>query len=339
MAVKHLGKNGMFLTFISIAIIAAAILIFTPSDINLSKGIPAIKTRVSNLDEYVLDLQDVYLERTLQATGRKTLIGLTKWMENPSGTSRFFADFADFEDSFSEALLYGTIKGEDMDIYYPAYDTYGFWIEKVAATAKDVFNVDTVYGISDIRVYQTKPWFVSVDADFSFNVSSETASWNKTATITTEIEIEGFEDPYYLVKTEGNYANLIHKSGTKFNEWTVDKVKDFIRDGNYTHFQGSDAPSFLQRFYDDVSASPCCGIESFVNPNHPAISDKDVRYVDYKYWSTTPDCDDAPPIVYLSTETSIGSEFNALKFGTRDLSIYKITDDPSANVQQECPPI
>jgi hypothetical protein len=351
MAVKHLGKKGMFLTFISIVIIAAAIIIFTPSDINLNKDIPVIKTRVSNVDEYVLDLENVYLERALRATGRNTIKALIGYVEEQG----LFSTITEFENTFSEVLLCGQVGGIVADctggtpignFIDPTYmdpdimvgNTYRDWIDRIVITAQDTFNVDTVYGISNIRVYQTRPWFVNVDADLSFNVSSETASWNKTATIKTEIEVEGFDDPYYLANTGGSYVNKIRQSGTKYDEWDIAKVKDFIRDGNYTHFQNSNAPNFLMRFYNDISSSSCCGIESLVNPNNPAISDRDVSYIGYKYWSTTPDCDDNPPIIYLSTETDIESEFNNIKFDTSDLARYKIRDDPLADIQQECPP-
>lgn len=297
MAVKHLGKKGMFLTFISIAIIAAAIIIFTPSDINLRKDIPVIKTRVSNVNEYVLDLETVYLERTLHVTGRKTLIGLIDYVKD----NGFFVDAMEFEDAFSEVLLNGEYNGNPIDGM--AGNTYNDWIDKIKTTAQSTFNVDTVYGISDIRIYQIRPWFVNVDADLSFNVSSETASWNKTAVIKTEISVENFKDPYYLVKTGGSYENIINKTNTKFDEWDVAKVNDFIQNGNYTHFQDSDAPSFLQGFYDDVSASSCCGIESFVNP--AKVSDLDRVYVGHSYWSSSYPC----PNDDLYTVTGLNSEF------------------------------
>jgi hypothetical protein len=352
MAVKQLGKKSMFLTFISIAIIAAAIIIFTPSDINLRKDIPVIKTRVSNVNEYVLDLENVYLERTLHASGTKTIIALTRYMTEETistGVEVFFSNVEGnplyFQDVFSEVLLEGKIGGVDIDDYYPetimSGNNYDDWLSEIKTTAESTFNIGTVYGISDIRIYQTKPWFVDVEADVSFNVSSETASWNKTATIKTEIEIEGFHDPYYLVKTGGLYKSIINKSGTKFDEWEVEKVKDFIKDGNYTHFENSQAPSFIMRFTDDMSTSDCCGIESLVNPNklNAPYNDRALSYVDYKFfpsWQSPPLCSEATPTLYI--ETDIQSEFYKIKFDFNDLARYKIRDDPLADVQQECPP-
>jgi len=315
MAVRQLGKKGMFLTFISIAILAGFIIIFTPSDINLMKNIPVIKTRVSNVDEYVLDLENVYLERTLQATGRKTLIGLIEYMK----VNGFFNDAEEFESIFSEVLLNGTIGKIPLDEIIDPFDnepdimtgnTYNDWLDRIKSTAQQTLNVDTTFNTiqaADILVYQINPWFVNVDANILFTVSTVegTASWTKDFTITTEIEVENFDDPYYLVNTQGSYVNRINKTNTRFDEWNVEKVNDFITNGNYTHFINSDAPSFLMRFYDDMSASPCCGIESFVNPIHPAISDRDVSYVDHRYWSTTPSC----PNTNLYTVAGLDSEF------------------------------
>ena len=294
MAIKQLGKKGMFLTFISISLIAVLIIIFTPSDITLRKDASVVETRASNVNNYVLDLENVYLERTLHATGTKTIIALIEYMEAETirtGTEVFLTDF---EADFKQVLLYGTIGDppQPIDNFFDpdimTGNTYDDWIDKIIITAKDVFNVDTTFTINGIKVYQIRPWFVDVDADVSFSVYSETASWNKeNAIIKAEIEIENFNDPYYLVSTGGSYANKIRKSGTKFDEWNIEKVKDFIRDGNYTHWENGNAPSFIMRFTNNLGASSCCGIESLVNPNNPAISDKDVSYADYKYWSAT----------------------------------------------------
>jgi len=289
MAIKQLGKKGMFLTFISISIIAVLIIMFTPSDVNLRKDISVVETRASNVNSYVLDLEDVYLARTLESSGIKTIISLISYTNKTRGF------LTNFEANFKEVILNGTINKVPIDSITGQNimkdSTYTNLTNKIVNASKNVFNVDTTFTINNVKVYQIRPWFVNVDANVSFSVNSETASWNKeNAIIKAEIEIENFNDPYYLVSTGGNYANKIRKSGTRFDEWNVGKVKDFIRDGNYTRWENGNAPSFVMRFTNDLSASTCCGIESIVNPNNPAISDKDVSYADYKYWSSTPVC-------------------------------------------------
>src|SRR3989338_342718 len=341
MAIRKLNKKGLFLTFISIAIVAAMIAIFTPSNISLEKDISAVKARVENVDDYVFDLENIYLKDTLNAIGRRTIIALTEYMKAETirtGTEVFLTDF---DAAFSEVLLYGTIGGTNIDDFYAGEimtdNTYNYYLNNITKAAEKAFNVQTEFdpyplNANFIGVHQINPWFVSAEVNISFTVSTPegTASWKRNVTATTDIAVEGFKDPYYLVKTNGDYENIINRTGTKFNEWDADKVKDFIRSGNYTPFQSSNAPNFLSRFVDDASASICCGIESMVNPNNPAISNKDVSYADYRYWSDTANC--ANPVRSLFRVNAINAEFPNFKFDLDHLAKYKLTAD-----EQICP--
>jgi hypothetical protein len=275
-----------------------------------------------------LDLENVYLENALKATGRKTLIGLIGHVKY----NGFFANAVEFENAFSEVLLYGEYNGNNIGVMYE--NTYNDWLNQIVITAKNTYNIDTTFSpiqLTDIQVYQIRPWFIEVEADITFSVTSETASWTRDVTIKTEISVENFDDPYYLVNTGGSYINKIRKSDTKFDEWSDEKVIDFIEDGNYTHFEDGQAPSFLMRFYNDISASSCCGIESLVNPNNPSISNKDVSYVDYLYWSSVENCAN-PPYTLLRVD-KIHTEFPNFKFDLNHLAKYKLSAD-----EQICPP-
>ncbi len=334
MAIGKLDKKGLFLTFISIAIVAAMIAIFTPSNISLEKDISAVKARVENVDDYVFDLENVYLKNTLNAIGRRAIIALIDYM----GTEGLF--LTDFHAAFSEVLLDGAINGIPIDDFIEPNimtgNTYNDKLNEIRNKANKAFNVDTSFTAitpNDIIVQQLSPWFVNVEMDVSFTITTAegTATWTREVTIITDIPIEGFRDPYYLAKTNGAYENIIKQTGTKFNEWNVDKVKDFIRNGNYTHFQNSNAPNFLSRFVGDVTASSCCGIESLVNPNNPAISNRDVSYADYRYWSDAANC--ATPSRSLFKVNAINTEFPNFKFDLDHLAKYKLTAS-----SQLCPP-
>jgi len=338
LAIKQLGKKGIFLTFISIVIIAGLIIIFTPSDINLKKDISVVKTRVSKVDEYVFDLEKVYLEDTLKAIGRRTIIALIRYMD---AQQEFLTNF---EDAFSEVLLDGTIEGTPIDDFIDpdimtgkTYRDYLYANDDISIkkAAEKALNVQTDFSsitTTDIRVSQISPWFVDVEADINITVSTVegTASWTRDVTIKTSIAIENFDDPYYSVNTGGSYKNVINRSGTKFDEWDVNKVKDFIRNGNYTHFENSQAPSFIDRFTDNIEPSSCCGIESLVNSKNPAISNQDTSYLDYLYWSTTPSCDN----LNLYSVNDINTEFPNTKFDFNHLVKYNLL----ANSEQICPP-
>ncbi|MEK6876623.1 MAG: hypothetical protein AABX63_04375, partial [Nanoarchaeota archaeon] len=308
--------------------------------ISLEKDISAVKARVENVDDYVFDLENVYLENTLNAIGRRAIIALIDYMQEETirtGTQVFLTNF---HDGFSEVLMDGTIGGTPIDnLIDPNImtgKTYNNKLNEIKNKAQKAFNVDTAFNPitpNDIRVQQLSPWFVNVEMDVSFTVTTAegTATWTRAVTIITDIAIDNLRDPYYLAKTSGSYENKIIQTHTKFNEWNVNKVKDHIRDGTYVHFQNSNAPNFLSRFVNDVTASSCCGIESLVNPNNPAISSKDVSYSDYRYWSDAANC--ANPTRSLFRVNVINAEFPNFKFDLDHLAKYKLTADA-----QICPP-
>ena len=309
---KQLGKKGIFLTFIAISIIAAFVIMFTPSSIELRKDIVAVKIRVSTLNEHVADLEKVYLERALEATGTKAIISLINYMESQN------AFLLDFEAAFEEVLLYGTIGGTPI----MADNTYAVWASKIKNVSEFTFNVDTKIEVNDIEIYQIRPWFLTVDANISLTLTSETASWDKNMMVRTEIDIQKFDDPYYLINTGGTYRNRINKSDVKFNEWTLEKVKEHIQYGTYTHFQNSNSPSFIMRFTNTSFNSSCCGIESIVNPNDPSVGDGFGSYADYLFFNHTYQnkCNE------LYNVTSLWLEFKPVQMEFEHLALYNLTD-------------
>lgn len=342
-----------------------------PSNPNLETDSQAVKTRVSNVNEYVLDLENVYLERTMHATAIKTLIALIKYVQVPPNLP--FTNEKNFNKTFSEVFLCGKIGVTDIDkciggtpidndIGPPDImtgNTYNDRLDEIG-TAADTFNVDTTLTVKTltvnedygVHVYQENPWFVIVEANVTISVVSETAKWDKEITVKTEIGIENFDDPYYLVNTEGDYENKISNSSTMPGAWDVNEVIAFIRHGNYTHFDNEQGPSFLMRFIDEAyindptppdlgridhynNLRECCGIESLVYPDHPSISDKDVSYVDYKYWKPAEDCDNPSYNIYTVNGISDDVEFDKFKLGEDDVDIdrYNLEDDAVL----ECP--
>lgn|SRR3989338_5824990 len=322
LAKKHIGKKGIFLTFIAISLTAAFILIFLPSNLSLKNNANAIKTRVITMDEYVIDLENIYLERALQSTGTKATIALIEYMRSQN---RFLANF---EDSFKEVLLHGTISGQPIDNFIEpdimSGNTYPEWLERIKSAANPTFNVNTNFGAisaDDIKVYQTRPWFLTVDMNITFSVSSETASWNKNVLASSEIDIQYFSDPYYLINTAGLYPNKINKTDIKFNEWNVNKFRDHIRHGTYAHFENSKAPNFIMRFTNTSLNSSCCGIESMVNPNKPTIGEDMESYADYLFFnhSYKNKCNE------LYNLTELWDQYNGFKLDFGHLALYNLT--------------
>ena len=284
MGVKALNKKGIFFTLITLSLMTALIIIFTPSaSVNIGADILVIKTRVTTLNNFVLDLENYYFENILRVSSHKAILALILYVRDNGQ----FADLNELQSRFYEVALNGTINGVSQPIMQGS--TINNLLERMVNTSKDTLNVDTGFKVNSINISQFTPWFVNLRLNIIFSVSSETSSWNvSNFALNADLSIEGFNDTYYLVNTGGMYENKINKTDT-FPKG-VDEVKDHINYGTYVYYD--EAPSFLMRFtndFSDTSQKKCCGIESLVNPNK-ITPQKDTSYVDYIFWETASDC-------------------------------------------------
>ena len=271
MAVNQLNKKGIFFTFISVTLMAALIIIFTPSAaVNIGADAPVVKTRVTTVNNFVYALENSYFESILKVSSHKAIQTLIVYV-NANG---FLADLSEVKSKFSEVVINGTIN----KIPQPEMiigNTIKNWTGRIANVSKNTLNINSEFTVNEVNISQSRPWLVDLRMNISFLVSSETASWNISGFIVNaELSIEGFNDPYYFVKSGGTYINDINKTNTTFDKWDVAHVRYHLGNATYVHFENSEAPSFLQRFtndFSDTSQKECCGIESLVNPNRIAV--------------------------------------------------------------------
>lgn len=319
-----IAKNAMFFTFIAITIIAIFILVFTPqADVSLKRNAQSTKTRINSVDNYVDDLQNRYFETVLRATTYKTILSLALYA-NSTGSY-----LANFDSSFSSVMLTGKINGVDIDSITGKRimfnNTLIDWNNRMANTARDVLNLNTIIIVNNVSAFQTYPWTVDTAMSVNFTVISNVAQWTRSSIVTTTLGIEDLPDPYYLVNTRstGSYANSIKKSSVKFNEWNLAQVRANLRNGTYVHWQDSTAPSFLMRFTNTITNSSCCGIESFVNPNKVNPSDQRESYVDYLFWSRrfSNNC------TQLYNITGLWDEFRYFKLDFDNVVKYNLTQN------------
>lgn len=199
------------------------------------------------------------------------------------------------ETLIKEALEFGTLNG----LPSPLMDGYKLsdWAIKVSELGEKV-NVQVDYTIQDIQVTQDSPWMVKIlmIIDISIEDKSGLASWQKTETIETEVEITEFEDPLYLVHSNGKVPNKLTKSPwcdaegiCDFVEGTdITKLKNQSDDSYY--IASPTAPSFLDRLQGKLTPNENAGIESLVNLKEfsdQEITTSDKSVVDYIYFSSS----------------------------------------------------
>ena len=314
------SKRGMFFTFIAITIMAIFILVFTPqSDVSLQKDTQSVRARISSIDNYVDDLENRYFETVLRAATYKTMLSMVFYI-NSTGSY-----LGNLDSAFSEIMLTGKINGVAIDSItgkkIMENNTLTDWSNKIIEAAKDTLNVNTTIAIVSVSASQSKPWHIDSRLIVNFTGSSNVAEWKKSAAVTTAISIEGLHDAYYLVNTGKAYTNRIKKSAVEFNQWNIAKVREHLRNGTYVHWEDSDAPSFLMRFTNNMSASPCCGIESLVNPNKISPSDQRESYADYLFWTHK----FAGNCTQLYNITGLWDEFRYFKLDFGHVATYNIT--------------
>jgi len=319
-------KKAIFFTFIAVAIMAIAILIFTPqADVSLEKDTQSIRAKISAVNGYVDDLQSQYFETVLRALAYDSVLSLALY-ENSTGSF-----LGNFDSAFSEVILTGKINGIDIDSVtgkkIMSNNTLADWNKRISGTAKDALNVNTTIIINNVSAFQTTPWNIDAMLDVNLTVTSDVAEWRARKTIRTAFSIEGLPDPYSLVNTKStsSYANTIKKSTVNFNQWNIGNVRESLRNSTHIYWQDSNAPSFLMRFTNTISSSGCCGIESFVNPNKLTPSDQKESYIDYLFWSHRfkDDC------TQLYNVNGLWDEFSFFKLDFDDVAKYNLTQTAS----------
>lgn len=330
-ALKHVGKKGIFFTFIATTIIVLLILVYTPSaDITIQKDTESVKSRIGVIDRYVDELEEQYFETVLRASSHKAVLSLIYYI-NSSDPPQYLANF---DAAFNEVVMNGSMNGISIDTITGRKimdnNTLSNWTAKIISTATDTYNINTSIKIINASASQSKPWAVDVYTTLSFDIQSEVASWKKdNFTIKTSIDIEGFHDPYYIVNTNRRYSPTIKKSSIEFNKWNITYAREHLRNSTYVHWQDSEAPSFLMRFTNTIQASNCCGIESLIDPNRISQPDQRESYADYLFWSHqyNSQCSLLYNITNPQTGQGLWDEFRYFKLDLDHVVKYNITSE------------
>ena len=336
MAIRH-NKKGIFFTFIAVLLIMVLTTVFKPeTELSFNKDIPVIKTRVTKINDFVTDFENVYLPNIMKLTTYRALTALTYYMDV---TDVFLIDL---QEDFKEVFLYGTINNNQIDDIISEdimkNNTCINWTNRVKESAEDALNLDLNFDITGVNIYQTTPWLIDINLTLDYSVSSETANWTRNnVLIKTKLSIDNLYDPLYYVITDGNYKKKINQTDIKFGEWNTNNLSNFIDEEEYVHWKSSNALNFLMRFTEDFSASECCGIESAVNPVKleltPLNPDQEEIYLDYLFFNTANGPYPCPRVneLYYIDNPCMDPRF---KLDWNNVVGYNVTDDA---VELPCP--
>lgn len=332
---KSSKKKGIYFTLITLLIISVMIISFASrSYVSLKDDAKVVKSRVQVADNYVKNIGEVYVERALYVSSYWALEALSEY-ENKTGL--FLPSRADFNNKFAELMINGSIDGEQIDLITGRKimnnNTFYHRLGQIENSSLAAYSIRTNFSRNyqdfNVKIWQsneTGPWKVAVNITASYLVDSGLARWNQTITRQAIFDIKGITDPLYSVKTSGSYSRKIQEAN--YGYWNYTNLYEHI--DNETYKAEPNGTSFLDRFYNNLTRSGCCGIESLINPNAMGISDTNISYADWCFYTTNicpPNSQGLFWKITGLTSSSPPQKFYAFKLDDYHVVVYNVTSE------------
>jgi len=275
-----LNRKSMFFSITAIALISLVVFSFTIyTSYRLRDKMMVTETRIYSMDIFIDDVEkDV--ERGIYISGFRALMSMEQYITD-RGVFLY-----DTDSCFKEAFLNGTINNSQMGLMNES--TFINWTQRIKEQAIKL-DIIVDFDINNIIIYQENPWTVNIGLDVTLNLEDirKTASWQRPLYITTNISIQEFEDPLYVINSYGRVTNTIIKTTiTDFIGPNNDTTNLKIHVNNSYYIESNTAPSFLMRLEGNLSDS-AYGIESLVNLEEFQAQEVPIRgrsVVDYIYF-------------------------------------------------------
>lgn len=275
------NKRGMFFTIFVIIVLSLFIVAYTfYSEVQERK---TIQKRIETMNNFLFSIEE-NIPRQLRATGFRIIFLFEKRIAE---TGSYITDL---NETFNEMFFNGTIYGQTN----PEIQAFmqGATLSGIISTLQENANkINAEVDITNpsISISQEGPWFVKIilNANIMIKDRNNLAFWNKTANIAAYVSVDGFEDPFYIINTNGLVTNKIIKTPYE-NFVSGSDISNFSAHSENSYYISSvSAPSFLNRL-EGINAPNANGIESLVNLqklSSQGIEVKDKTVVDYIYFS------------------------------------------------------
>ncbi|MBI2651938.1 hypothetical protein HYX00_00610 [Candidatus Woesearchaeota archaeon] len=274
-------KKAIFYTTAAIALTIVIIVTYSAySTYRLSDKMDVIQTRIETVNFFIKDVERD-INKGAFIAGFRTLLSFNQFIAN-NGT---FID--NVNERFKESFLNGTIEGQPLGLMKDS--TFTDWANRISAEANKI-DIKFNFTVNDVKLNQTDPWSVGIGINISLDIRDKrnTSYWIRDRYLTSTISIIGFEDPLYIVNSNGRVTNTIIR--TNITNFVIggDVTNLITHANNSGYISHNDSPSFLMRLEGNLGNSTF-GIESLVNLEEfqkQGLSLKDRSIVDYIYFGT-----------------------------------------------------
>lgn len=273
------NKKAIFFTVTAIVISTVLILSFSVySGYKLNDKMSVIEIRIITMNNFIKDVEKD-LEKGVYIASFRSLLSMTEHFTK-NGT---YVD--DVNSAFSELFLDGTLDGQEANLMIDS--TFNDWVDKIQFEA-DKIDVIANFTVNSAEIFHENPWKVRIKANIDMIIEDkkETSSWDINKDISTEVSIDGLEDPLYVINSLGRVTNTIRAAPyTTFVSGS--DMSNFLTHINESYYITSNSsPSYLMRLEGNLSNSSF-GIESLVNLQEfidQGLSIKARSCVDYIYF-------------------------------------------------------
>jgi hypothetical protein len=305
------SRKAILFSLISVLFSILFITIFSQSFSTIQEDrIPGSNIRIKVMDIYTRNFE-TYIGDSIKLATYKTLDAITIYQEN-KGAGVFFSDFAEFNRTFYNCMLCGyvncSLKNAANNCSLGEYDLTSR-IDNILQLSLEQMNIKTEYNINAINIMQEYPFEVEVMVDISYNITDASggeryARWSKEKIINQTVSIIGLFDPTGKINDATYERRIIKYSGQcEFSEacWNLPNTANFYQESSFRY--NYDSTSFLQRYWNDYTGSPCCGIETILHPPELGVLDLENSYIDQYYWRGGYTCSDGKTIVNVTLGT------------------------------------
>lgn len=247
------NKKAMIFTLLAMALLA--LFLASYGFYTISKDRKSINKRIDTMNNFVYSVEQD-LPRKLFISGFRTIFLFEKKITE-SGNY-----ITDLNSTFQELFYNGTISGVYQELMEGV--TFSGIVSSINEKAREI-NVNVSLLNPNVTITQEDPWNVKIvlEANLFVKDKGDLALWNRTIILESFVPITNFEDPLYLVNTNGLVVNKINKTiHTDFVSGSdVTNLLDHYTNSYYINI--SLGPSFLDRL-EGKTSSNINGIESLV---------------------------------------------------------------------------
>ena len=270
------NKKGVFFTLLVLLILTLFLISFVfVSEFQKRK---VVQKRIETMNSFLFTVEED-LQRKMFISGFRTIFLLNKHIVE-SGSF-----ISSSNESFQEAFFNGTIEGTTNVEIQQLME--GITFSEVETSLNEIardINVELNLSSPSLEVMQDNPWSIKLvlKTNLSLRDKSDLASWNRREEISADIPIIGFEDPLYILNTNGSFPNAINQ--TPYSIIDDSNIEDHATNSYYIN--STTAPSFIDRLEGNKLSESQQGIESLVSVTDlPIQYQKSKSIVDHVYFS------------------------------------------------------